>query len=188
VKIAAAVMIIAGASYLVFRSREATAAVPGAGEILYPVDNNRARRGRLTPAEAVQLVNQVNAEEGLGLNAGDVLAFMIVESNLDPTAYRYESHINDASYGLMQVLYRTAQSVGYDGPPAGLYEPLTGTRFGMRYIAYVRDYLAERLGRAPSWDEVASGYNGGPGRVVNGWRSVAYVAKWQRTRAGINVA
>lgn len=194
-KAAAAIMVIAGASYLIFRAREANASLPdasaalvgpGPGEILYPLNNGR--RGRLTPDEAVQLINQVNSEEGLGLDAGDILATMIVESSLDPTAYRYEIGVNDASYGLMQVLSRTARDMGYSGDPSGLYDPLTGTRIGMRYVRWVQDYLRGRLGRDPSWDEWTSGYNGGPGRVVTGWRSVAYTAKWRNARGGISVA
>ena len=192
-KAVGAIMVLAGAAYLVFRAREASAALPpvageGPGEILYPLDNNRGARRRLSPAEALQLINTVNAEEGLGLDPGDILAFMIVESSLDPTAYRYELSVNDASYGLMQVLSRTARDMGHTGAPSGLYEPLQGTRIGMRYVAWVRDYLAQRLGREPSWDEIASGYNGGPARVVKGWRQLAYTKKWAAARAGVSVA
>lgn len=185
-KLIGAILVIAGASYLVFRASPAAASVSGAGAILYPTDNRT--RGRLSPAEAVQLVNQVNAEEGLGLDPGDVLATMLVESALDPTAYRYEAGINDASYGLMQILSGTARQMGYAGDPAGLYDPLENTRYGMRYIRYVQDWLRGRLGRDPTWQEWTSGYNGGPGNVPKGWLSTAYISKWRTARAGIAIA
>lgn len=185
-KLVAGAIVIAGAAYLIFNSSSAQASIPGPGALAYPVDNGP--RGKLTADQAVALIDQVNAEEGLGLNPGDVLATMIIESGLDPTAYRYEAGVNDASYGLMQILSATAQQMGYGGDAAGLYDPLENTRYGMRYVRWVQDYLRGKLGRDPSYDEWTSGYNGGPGRVPGGWRSVAYTAKWAKARRGIAIA
>jgi soluble lytic murein transglycosylase-like protein len=189
-KIVGAVMVLAGVSYLVFRASPANAS-PGAGAILYPEDNVPIRRragGRLDPQEALQIVNSVNASEGLGLDPGDVLAVIAVESSFDPAAYRFEAKLNDASYGLMQILYSTARDVGYSGEPAGLYDPETNVLFGMRYIRWVQDFLLSRTGREPTFDEWLSAYNGGVGNVLKGWRSLAYVDKWRKARSGIVVA
>lgn len=185
-KVIGAAMVILGVAYIVFRGQSANAtplAILRAAEP-DPV-TPRAAPG---PDDYLAMIHAVNAEEGLGLDPADILAFIAVESSFRPTAYRYEAHLGDASYGLMQILFKTARFVGYKGDPAGLYDPATNIRFGMRYVAYVRDYLRPRLGRDPDWQEIASGYNGGPGRVVRGWRSVAYVEEWRRARASIEVA
>jgi soluble lytic murein transglycosylase-like protein len=186
VKAIGAAMIVLGVGYIVFRGQSANA-TPLA--ILRPAEPDPVPP-RAAPGanDYLAIINAVNAEDGLGLDPADVLAFIAVESSFRPNAYRYEAKLRDASYGLMQILYKTARGIGYDGPPEGLYDPETNIRFGMRYLAYVRDFLRPRLGREPDWQEIASGYNGGPGRVVRGWRSVAYVEKWRLARASIEVA
>jgi len=64
-----------------------------------------------------------------------VLAIIHVESNGIPNAYRWERHLNDASRGLMQVLYRTAQKLGFTGDKKQLYDPDTNIRLGTQYLA-----------------------------------------------------
>lgn len=179
-------MVILGVGYIVLRGNAANA-TPIA--MLQPSDvppNPPAPKP--TANDFASIISQVNAQNGFGLDVGDVLAFIAVESAFKPTAYRWEPLKLDASYGLMQIMYKTAQWLGYPGAPEGLYDPETNIYWGMRYIAYCRDYLSQRMGRDPSWDELASAYNGGPGRVPGGWRSVQYVEKWRRARASIEVA
>lgn len=42
---------------------------------------------------------------------------------------------NGANVGLTQVSYRTAQSLGYSGSPANLYEPSANLNYGIKYLA-----------------------------------------------------
>ncbi len=52
-----------------------------------------------------------------------IFATIMTESEGNPNAYRYEPHINDASYGLGQILYTTAQGLGFEGKPEDIYNP-----------------------------------------------------------------
>lgn len=88
-------------------------------------------------------------------------ALVAMESGFKPTAYRYEAHIDDASYGLAQILTRTARSVGYLGEPAGLFDPDTGLRYGLKYLRQMFD-------RFKNWDVAISAYNEGPGSAAIG--------------------
>lgn len=85
-------------------------------------------------------------------------AVIAAESSWKPDAYRYEAHLDDASYGLMQVLYSTAQDMGYTGPPDGLFDPATNIRYGTKYLRWLMDRFDDL------WVVVAA-YNAGPGRV-----------------------
>ncbi|MBI2914356.1 MAG: transglycosylase SLT domain-containing protein [Firmicutes bacterium] len=82
------------------------------------------------------------------------------ESAFNPRAYRDEPAISDGSYGLMQLLYQTARSLGYTGTPAGLFDPGTNILLGAKYIRSMMDqfHQDERLAIA--------GYNAGPGLVA----------------------
>ncbi len=77
------------------------------------------------------------------------------ESDWRPDAYRYEAGINDASYGLMQILYRTAYALGYRGDPSGLYDPQTNINLGAKLI----QENIQRFGS--SFEKVYSAYNSG---------------------------
>lgn len=65
--------------------------------------------------------------------------FFALESAFNPKAYLEEKYAdpakNDASYGLAQVLYRTARGMGYTGTPEGLFDPYTSAKYGARFIA-----------------------------------------------------
>jgi soluble lytic murein transglycosylase-like protein len=77
------------------------------------------------------------------------------ESDWVSTAYRAEPKINDGSYGLMQVLMRTARSLGYTGDSAGLYDPQTNIGLGAKL-------LAENIQRfGMDFNAVYSAYNSG---------------------------
>lgn len=63
-----------------------------------------------------------------------VLAHMKQESGFSPNAYRDEPKINDASRGLLQLLFSTANR--YEKVTAeALYDPETNIRIAMKYIA-----------------------------------------------------
>lgn len=70
-----------------------------------------------------------------------IRAVIQTESSFNPAAYRAEPQIQDASYGLMQLLYRTAKGLGYTGTPEGLYDPATNIRLGTQLLAdHMRRY------------------------------------------------
>lgn len=62
-------------------------------------------------------------------------AIAITESSLNPNAMRPEPQIGDASYGLMQILMRTAKGLGFQGSEMDLYNPSTNIDLGAKLIA-----------------------------------------------------
>lgn len=87
-----------------------------------------------------------------------VKAIIATESGFRPTAYRVETKINDASRGLMQILLRTAQAVGFTGKPEELFDPKTNITFGTKFLC--------NLVRSKGGDVLAaiSAYNNGNGK------------------------
>ena len=133
------------------------------------------------------MVERVNAEAFAGwFRVADVLAVVEIESAFDPEAYRYEAHINDASIGLMQVLYSTARDRGLVGGPAELFEPLSNIRYGMGQMFWTYEYLTGRLNRLPTDFEWIGAYNIGVGAMFRGTAqdsAKAYVNRWVAARA-----
>jgi hypothetical protein len=99
-----------------------------------------------------------------------IKAFIALESNFNPRATRAEpqlkpvatipglEHGGDASYGLMQVLYRTAWMLGYRGTVSGLYDPATSIDLGTRYLA---DNIRAAKAHGYALDSAISAYNAG---------------------------
>lgn len=117
-------------------------------------------------AQLLALADAVASQEGV---PAELLKGLVqVESNWEPRAYRYEPHINDASYGLTQTLMGTARSMGYAGPAEGLYQPAESLRWGARYLRKMLDTFGG------NWAMALAGYNAGPGgarkaiRAANG--------------------
>jgi soluble lytic murein transglycosylase-like protein len=86
-----------------------------------------------------------------------IKAVITQESSYDPNAYRAEPSINDASYGLMQILYKTAQGLGYAGIPEGLYDPDTNIMLGTKLLSSLRLQWGDNV------QAVYSAYNSGSG-------------------------
>lgn len=84
-----------------------------------------------------------------------IQAVIQTESSGNPNAYRAEPRINDASYGLMQLLFGTAKKLGYTGEPNGLFDPDTNIRLGAKLLADLRSRYGENAER------VYSAYNSG---------------------------
>jgi soluble lytic murein transglycosylase-like protein len=98
----------------------------------------------------------VNAEAAAqAVPAALIKAVIGQESAFVPNAKRAEPQIGDASYGLMQLLYKTAKALGYTGTPEGLYDPATNIHYGTQLLA---DNLARASGDIP---RAVSAYNGG---------------------------
>lgn len=84
-----------------------------------------------------------------------VKAVIAHESRFVPTAIRGEPQLNDASRGLMQLLFATAQELGFNGEADALFNPGVNIPLGIRY-------LAKQLVRAGGdWAGAVSAYNGG---------------------------
>lgn len=84
-----------------------------------------------------------------------VKAVIAHESRFVPTAIRGEPQLKDASRGLMQLLFATAQGLGFNGEADALFEPGVNIPLGIRY-------LAQQLARAGGdWAGAVSAYNGG---------------------------
>jgi len=73
-----------------------------------------------------------------GLPEELVLAIIAVESGFNPKSYRREPHINDASFGLMQILERTAVGMGFQKPlftiSHPLFDPETNIKYGTEFL------------------------------------------------------
>lgn len=84
-------------------------------------------------------------------------AFISVESGGDPNAYRAEPQINDASYGLMQVLLTTARRISGNPSltPQQLIDPTTNILIGSQFI---RELINRYNGIL---DDVIASYNAG---------------------------
>lgn len=121
----------------------------------YPAD---AARGLSSPWDPIIL----QAAAQYVVDPALIKAVITKESTWNPTAYRAEPQLNppDASRGLMQILYRTAQGMGYRGTPDGLYDPTVNIDLGTRYLADQLNRFGYPLGVAA--------YNAGPGNVARG--------------------
>jgi len=84
-----------------------------------------------------------------------IRAVIQTESSFDPEAFRPEASIGDASYGLMQLLYRTAKGLGYQGAATGLYDPETNIMLGTKLLGTLRSKYGDDFRR------IYSAYNSG---------------------------
>lgn len=97
----------------------------------------------------------------LGIPVSVLKGFAGMESGFNPKAYRAEVSINDASYGLMQILNRTAQGEGFTGSPDALYDPGTNIKYGA-------SFLKKLLVRYPDLSAAVASYNmGSPRKAAN---------------------
>lgn len=107
----------------------------------------------MTLAAVAPLLNEWADSYGVPRNL--VYGLVAQESNFDPQAYRAEPKVNDASRGLTQILYHTAQGMGYTGTPDELYDPATNLDYGLRYLV---QQITRAGGDIPA---ALSAYNGG---------------------------
>lgn len=134
------------------------------------------RPGRLSPQDVLALLPEADPEGWMP--PAYALAFVEVESGFNPTAYRFERHLNEASYGLMQVLASTARDMGLTGSPEEMYDPGTSLRIGIAYSRWTWDFLSRRLGSEPTEAQWIGAYNAGVGNVLRGFIPQGYVRKF----------
>lgn len=100
-----------------------------------------------------------------------IKAVMMTESSGNPMAFRDEPAIGDASYGLMQLLYRTARNLGYTGEAVGLYDPMINLDLGTKLLAQLRRAYGD------DFQAVYSAYNSGsPTKYQTSTQVAAHVA------------
>jgi len=143
---------------------------------------NEARAATFSPAEARKIVDELNATEFNNFfDPRLVMAIIQVESSFRPEATRFESHLNDHSIGLMQVLFSTARDRGLRGAPTDLFNPRLNILIGMKQLEWSYRFLRRRFGREPSFSEWVGSYNAGVGNVaVKGFIPTGYVNKVTR--------
>ncbi len=85
-----------------------------------------------------------------------IMAVIHQESGGNPAAYRAEPRIDDASYGLMQILCKTARAItGSSLVCDSLFSPAVNISIGSKYLADLHRSYGD-------WRAVLCGYNGGP--------------------------
>jgi soluble lytic murein transglycosylase-like protein len=101
-----------------------------------------------------------------------IKAVILQESSGNPKAYRAEPRINDASYGLMQLLYRTAKGLGYTGAAEGLYDPDLNIQLGTKLLGQLRRQYGD------NFERVYSAYNSGsPDKYLTSSQVADHVGK-----------
>lgn len=109
-----------------------------------------AQKGILSPYDGI-LLTVTGGDQNLYFL---VKAIIAKESAWNPQAIRQEPQLHDASRGLMQVLYSTAQDMGYGGDATGLFDPATNIQTGVAF-------LQSLISRYPNILDAISAYNGG---------------------------
>jgi len=100
------------------------------------------------------------ASVNYGVEVPLIKAVIMTESSFQPNAYRPEPAIKDGSYGLMQVLFRTAVSLGFPNDPSQhqkLFDPQINIDLGTK----LRSQLQARY---TDVDEIYAAYNAGVAR------------------------
>lgn len=124
--------------------------------------------GTLTKEEIEDLAKKVIAENKFDVDYKMIVSMAKIESNFKRFAFRYETHLNDASMGLMQTLLGTAQWLAKDmgyakyGIPSylDLSDPEKSIYYGCAYVNWLSNYRGVKRGE--QW--IVESYNGGPGR------------------------
>ena len=138
------------------------------------------------PADQVfKIADQIRKRYYVGVSPLMLTAMAKIESAFRPGALRYETHLGDASIGLMQTLYRTARwlhdDLGYQAYQLAssddLMDPQTSVYFGGAYVDWLSTWRGVQ--RAEQW--VVMSYNGGPNADNSQTRN--HWAKYQAAKA-----
>lgn len=141
-------------------------------------------RTPLTKAHVAALAEVASREAGVPVWL--VMAVAQHESGgFYPDARRGESHLNDSSHGLMQLLLSTAKSTGFKGEAGawnnatrtgtGLYDPLTNLRAGAKHLRTLFNATKGDIERT------VSAYNAGLGNAKKATVPTRFCAVWKPT-------
>lgn len=117
------------------------------------------------------IIREIRARKFPDVEEELVLAIIETESSFNPTASRYEKAIDDSSVGLMQILTKTAEWLGYDGRVEALEDPAHNIEAGMAFLAWLKKQFPGNL------EGVIMGYNEGAGNYKKGKRVYTYHAR-----------
>ena len=138
----------------------------------------------LTPIQqqCVSIIADLNAThfKNKPFHVPAIMAFVEIESNFDPVAVRQEPGIDDASYGLMQVLGSTAKGIGF--APENLLSSATGIYCGMEQLIWIETFFTAK-GFKYTDKEIVCAYNEGVGNVLAGRTDDSYWQKWQEAQS-----
>jgi len=112
-----------------------------------------------------------------------IFATIMIESGGNTYAIRQEPRLNDASYGLGQLLYSTARGIGYTGTPTGLFDPAINIDLIAKYHRRNYDHYQEEL----SPEDLTVAYNTGS-PYKKAWPGhLQKFAKWYNSLASLEV-
>jgi soluble lytic murein transglycosylase-like protein len=86
-----------------------------------------------------------------------IFATIMLESGGNTYAVRQEPRINDASYGLGQILYGTARGLGFEGTPEKLFDPEVNIELIGKYHRRNMDVYGQNL----TPQQLTTAYNAG---------------------------
>jgi soluble lytic murein transglycosylase-like protein len=110
-----------------------------------------------------------------------IFATIMTESRGNPHSFRYEPHIDDASYGLGQILSRTAQGLGFNGAPEDLFNPINNIDLIARYYKRIMDNNKDA-----TTDQLIAAYNTGSIRKRPLQKHVVRFKKWYQLLVKLN--
>lgn len=146
----------------------------------------------LTQQTILTTIDTINRAESLNIEPAIVFAFCEIESSFNPNAYRYEERLQEASYGLMQLLYSTACDRGLTDDPKTLWKIDANLQYGMRQLAWIRDYIEGHSVSDPSPADLAACYNAGVGNFLHGLLPQRYIdtftKSYERWKVTLNSA
>jgi soluble lytic murein transglycosylase-like protein len=102
------------------------------------------------------LINQIADQEGVPREVAQAYADTENERR-DPNDKQDAGRWGGGSFGLFMMTPRTAASLGYQGEPDGLLDPVTNVRLGLRYLRQMFDQVS-----GGDWSRAAAAYNAGP--------------------------
>jgi len=124
--------------------------------------------------EAYQTIIERHASTH-GVPESWIRAVIMTESSGRASAYREEPAIGDASYGLMQLLLRTARGLGFTGDSQDLFDPEINIGLGTRLLSDLR----RRFG-SEDFARIYSAYNSGsPDRYLTSPQVATHVGRAQ---------
>ncbi|MDD9911678.1 MAG: transglycosylase SLT domain-containing protein [Alphaproteobacteria bacterium] len=180
-----------GFAWLLYRNRQSVNVMPVETPAVSSGNISAPTKKRLTPTEVWGFANKVVTRHFPRVDRNMLVAMAQIESSLNPTAKRYEPHINTYSYGLMQTLlttadwlYRDMGATAYGRPTEkSLKDPETSMYFAAAYVKWLMNYRGQQ--RSEEW--IVRAYNGGPSweqrtgsisMTLNHWN------KYKKTRYG----
>jgi len=128
---------------------------------------------KVTTESLLPLMEKISFQ--YGVEPALMRAFITVESNWDINASRYEAHLNDTSWGLMQILLSTGKWILGDSSLtiSKLIQPEVNLSAGTKYIRYLLDKYNGNVA-----DSISAYNAGSPRKTSSGiYVNQAYVNK-----------